>query len=215
VGVSYDGNDIPGWKAHDVGGIDACCKQCATHPQCKYWSMDRPSSDCFLKSAKPPGPCNHWPMTVSGTPGAGCRPHYNPAPPPPPPPPPPAAVVDYEIAVDAALVFSISTIAADGTRTLLDRFDRSIPVPTGAAAAGGGNGGCDFKLLLRGSMVELYINSVLTVPFALPNTVSAGGYSGWAAGVRAPTVTVALSGGWAAATLEGWTMGLPALFPQN
>jgi hypothetical protein len=158
VGVSYDGHDIPGWKSHNVGGIDECCRMCASHPQCKFWSMDRPSSDCYLKSAKPPGPCNHWPMTVSGTPGAGCKPIYNPSPPPPRPPPPPP-VVDYEVAVDAALVFSISTVAADGKRTLLDSFDRSIPVPK---ATDRGGGGCDFKLLLRGSMVELYINGVLS-----------------------------------------------------
>ena len=52
------------------------------------------------------------------------------------------------------------------------------------------------------------------MPFSLPNTVSAGGYAGWAAGVRAPAITVALGGGWAEAALEGWTMGLEALFPQ-
>lgn len=127
--------------------------------------------------------------------------------------------VDYEVAVDAALVFSISTVAANGTRTLLDRFDRSIPVPptTGSDAAGGDAGGCTFKLLLRGSMVELYINDVLTLPFALPSTITPGGYAqdgGWAEGVRAPSVTVGLSGAWTDAKLEGWTMGLAALFPQ-
>eukprot|EP01043_Picozoa_sp_COSAG02_P044992 COSAG02_NODE_4071_length_5831_cov_8.855199_3_plen_122_part_00 len=54
------------------------------------------------------------------------------------------------------------------------------------------------------------------VPIALPNTVTHGGYTGsWAAGLRAPAITVALSGGWANATLEGWTMGLTALFPQE
>ena len=158
VGVSYDGHDIPGWTAHDVGGVDMCCKMCAAHSLCKYWSMDRPSSNCFLKSAKPPGPCNHWPMTVSGTPGAGCRPHYNPS----PPPPPLAAIVDYEVAVDEALVFSIATVSADGKRTLLDRFDRSIPVPSPTEV----DISCHFKLLLRGSMVELYINDILSEQLA-------------------------------------------------
>ena len=59
-----------------------------------------------------------------------------------------------------------------------------------------------------------HLRNVAAVPFALPNTISNGGYTGWAAGLRAPAITVALSGGWANATLEGWTMGLPALFPQ-
>lgn len=54
------------------------------------------------------------------------------------------------------------------------------------------------------------------VPIALPNTVSPGGYTeSWAAGVRAPSINVALSAGWSNATLEGWTMGLTALFPQE
>jgi hypothetical protein len=122
----------------------------------RYWSMDRPSQDCFLKSAKPPGPCNHWPMTVSGTPGLGCRPTYNPPPPPPPPPP----IVDYEISVDDRLVYSISTVdQASGNRTILDSYDRSIPVPPEASTT---SSGCSFKLLLRGSMAELYINNVLS-----------------------------------------------------
>ena len=202
VGVSYDGHDIPDWKAHDVGGVEKCCEACAAHPQCKYafhptptyrfgpptlvhdklmiiiqlqlctsfdplmylemlvnpgwsryWSMDRPSQDCYLKSAKPPGPCNHWPMTVSGTPGRGCRPTYNPPPPPPP-------IVDYEISVDERLVYSISTMdQASGNRTILDSYDRSIPVPEVVSTT---TGGCSFKLLLRGSMAELYINDVLS-----------------------------------------------------
>eukprot|EP01052_Picozoa_sp_SAG31_P035097 SAG31_NODE_4193_length_3486_cov_2.794804_2_plen_384_part_00 len=158
VGVSYNGHDIAGWKAHDVGGVDKCCEACGRHPNCKYWSMDRPSRACFLKSAKPPGPCNHWPMTVSGTPGRGCRPHYNPPPPPPP-------IVDYEVSVDDALVFSISTVASDGKRTLLDRFDRGIPkftATTDSSSVVKELASCDFKLLLRGSLVELYINDVLS-----------------------------------------------------
>jgi hypothetical protein len=74
------------------------------------------------------------------------------------------------------------------------------------------------KHKLKPDMLTLhsFMLAVAAVPFALPNTVSAtsSGYSGWAAGIRAPAITVALSGGWAEATLEGWTMGLPALFPQ-
>ena len=93
-------------------------------------------------------------------------------------------------------------------------------------------------------MVEAYVNGVLVVPFALPNTVSRGGFQqcvtpdrwlllrdfpalsafsslgagrdgGWAAGVRAPKVQVALTGAWAAAKLQGWLIGLPALFPMQ
>ena len=41
------------------------------------------------------------------------------------------------------------------------------------------------------------------------------GDGGWAAGVRAPKVQVALTGAWAAAKLEGWLIGLPALFPMQ
>ena len=120
-----------------------------------------------------------------------------------------------------------------GKRSLLDSFNRSMPIPTAAD-------GCDFRLLLRGSMVEAYVNGVLVVPFALPNTVSRGGFQqcvtpspsrdfsppalsslgagrdgGWAAGVRAPKVQVALTGAWAAAKLGGWLIGLPALFPMQ
>ena len=67
-------------------------------------------------------------------------------------------------------------------------------------------------------MAELYINDVLTAPIALPNTILPGGYTedgGWAEGLRVPAITVGLSGDWAKATLKGWTMGLPALFPQQ
>lgn len=35
VGVSYNGHDIPDWKAHDVGGVEKCCEACAAHSQCK------------------------------------------------------------------------------------------------------------------------------------------------------------------------------------
>jgi hypothetical protein len=79
-------------------------------------------------------------MTVSGTPGKGCRPSV-PAPPPPPPP------VDYEIAVDAALLMTVSTVVSgSGNRTLLDTFDRAMPVPAAVSAAvehfcGGGRNG--------------------------------------------------------------------------
>ena len=134
----------------------------------------------------------------------------------PPPPPPPPLPVDYEIAVDAALLMTVSTITAGGSggggrRTVLDTFDRGMPVPVAGA-------GCTFKLLLRGSMVELYVNDVLTAPIALPNTISPGGHTedgGWAEGIRAPAISVGLSGEWAKATLEGWTMGVTALFPQS
>lgn len=64
--------------------------------------------------------------------------------------------------------------------------------------------------------VVLLVVCIAAVPIALPNTVSPGGYTEtWAAGLRAPSITVALSDGWANATLQGWTMGLNALFPQQ
>lgn len=106
----------------------------------------------------------------------------------------------YELSVDSQLVFTISLLSpgehpypSAPKRTVLDTFDRSIAKPA--------SGDCDFKLLLRGSMVELYVNTVLTLPFALPNTVSPGGYNKtgdeWASGVRAPTINIGLSGAWA------------------
>jgi hypothetical protein len=60
VGVSYGGHDIQHWTAANLGGIDQCCAACAAHADkkmggCKFWSMDRGTSDCYLKTAKPPG----------------------------------------------------------------------------------------------------------------------------------------------------------------
>lgn len=119
--------------------------------------MDRPTQNCFLKSAKPPGPCNFWPMTVSGTPGSGCRPTYSPPPAPPSPPP----IVDYEISVDERLIYTIATVEQrTGIRTILDSYDRSISVPAETELMTSSS--CSFKLLLRGSMAELYINDVLS-----------------------------------------------------
>ena len=93
VGVAYNGNDIAEVM---TGSIDNCCKACAAHPSCKAWSYcNLPSGvhcgnpgkpvDCYIKTA-PSAPA---PMVarVSGSPGAGCRPHYKPVSPPPPPPP--------------------------------------------------------------------------------------------------------------------------------
>ena len=71
-------------------------------------------------------------------------------------------------AVWASLIMSIHR-TVDGKRSLLDSFNRSMPIPSAAD-------GCDFRLLLRGSMVEAYVNGVLVVPFALPNTVTRGGF---------------------------------------
>ena len=43
-----------------------------------------------------------------------------------------------------------------------------------------------------------------------------GGLTKWATGVRAPTITVGLSGSWAASTaVEVHTMSLPVLFPMS
>ena len=72
------------------------------------------------------------------------------------------------VGVDSSLIMSIHRTVG-GKRSLLDSFNRSLPTPAGAD-------GCDFRLLLRGSMVEAYVNGVLVVPFALPNTVSRGGF---------------------------------------
>ena len=69
--------------------------------------------------------------------------------------------MDYEISVDERLAYSISTVdQASGKRVILDSYDRNIPLPLDAASAT--NSGCSFKLLLRGSMAELYINDVLS-----------------------------------------------------
>ena len=72
------------------------------------------------------------------------------------------------VGVDSSLIMSIHRTVG-GKRSLLDSFNRSLPIPSAA-------NGCDFRLLLRGSMVEAYVNGVLVVPFALPNTVTRGGF---------------------------------------
>lgn len=89
-----------------------------------------------------------------------------------PPPPAPPLTVDYEISVDEQLVYSIATVEhGTGSRTLLDSYDRSIaapPPPAVESNGGDGVGGCSFKLLLRGSMIELYVNDVLSESSLLP-----------------------------------------------
>ena len=84
------------------------------------------------------------------------------------------------VGVDSSLIMSIHRTAGS-KRSLLDSFNRSLTIPTD---------GCDFRLLLRGSMVEAYVNGVLVVPFALPNTVSRGGFQQC---VTPVTVTVGFS----------------------
>jgi hypothetical protein len=79
--------------------------------------------------------------------------------------------------------------------------------------------GCHFRVLLRASMAEVYVNDALLLPVPLPHTVgapsSADPYgTSWAQGVRAPTVAAGLRGSWARAELRAWTMSLPPLFPM-
>jgi hypothetical protein len=97
---------------------------------------------------------------------------YRKVPPYAPPPPAPPLTVDYEISVDEQLVYSIATVEhGTGSRTLLDSYDRSIaapPPPAVESNGGDGVGGCSFKLLLRGSMIELYVNDVLSESSLLP-----------------------------------------------
>ena len=119
-----------------------------------------------------------------------------------------------EIGVDDELVFHVLQHQLFGpsmSTVLLESFDRDIPLPQPGQ-------GCHFRVLIRGSMVEVYVSDVLTLPIPLSNTVSRGGpYDGtWAAGVRSPTIQVGLNGSWAAAgvKLEAWTVDLPALFPM-
>mgnify|MGYP001196239249 CR=1 FL=1 len=96
-------------------------------------------------------------------------------------------------------------------RTLLETADRGIP-PVAAAF-----GRCHVRVLVRGSMCEVYVNDILLLPVPLMNTVTPGGLGAWAAGVRAPVVEVGLAGSWAgdATKRKAWTMDLLPLFPMR
>ena len=96
-----------------------------------------------------------------------------------------------------------------GKYEVLETVDRAM------FSADCASGGVTYRLLLRGSMVEVYVNDVLTLPIALPNTISPGGLGGFAAGVRASEIEVGVTGSWAKTeSIEAWTMGLSALFPM-
>eukprot|EP01052_Picozoa_sp_SAG31_P031790 SAG31_NODE_3410_length_4306_cov_1.893035_2_plen_579_part_00 len=127
------------------------------------------------------------------------------------PPPPPLTVFDIGVDKDMQMRIYSRQLNRSGqllqNRTLLETGDRGIPVDTC----------CHVRVLVRGSMCEVYVNDVLLLPVPLMNTVTAGGLGAWAAGVRAPEVEIGLAGSWAAAETErtAWMMDLPALFPME
>lgn len=114
----------------------------------------------------------------------------------------------FEIGVDEDLIMTV-TLCTQGKYEVLETVDRAM------FSADCASGGVTYRLLLRGSMVEVYVNDVLTLPIALPNTISLGGLGGFAAGVRASEIEVGVTGSWAKTeSIEAWTMGLSALFPM-
>ena len=118
-------------------------------------------------------------------------------------------LIAFEIGVNSSQAMNIYLLDAVGARvTLLESAERRIDVQPPQS--------CSFRVLLRGSMAEVYANDVLLLPVPLPHTVSAtGGLSSWAQGFRAPTVRAALTGSWARAKLKAWTMSLLPLFPMK
>jgi hypothetical protein len=89
---------------------------------------------------------------------------------------------------------------------VVERIDRAMPMSDLV----------HWRVLLRGSMAEVYVNDVLLLPLPLRNTVAPGGYPSWAAGVRPDEVVVGLTGAWANSTnVQAWSMSLPPLFPQQ
>jgi hypothetical protein len=121
-------------------------------------------------------------------------------------------LIAFEIGVNASMAMNIFLLDHRGNRIkLLESADRAI-AKTQAL-------GCHFRVLLRASMAEVYVNDALLLPVPLPHTVgapsSADPYgTSWAQGVRAPTVAAGLRGSWARAELRAWTMSLPPLFPM-
>jgi hypothetical protein len=159
------------------------------------------------------------PFDTSHNPAAGITtspPAVAPTPPPAPPPPQPPPTV-FEIGVDDDMQMKIygRQLSPSGellaNRTLLETGDRGIPAVAAASDR------CHVRVLVRGSMCEVYVNDVLLLPVPLMNTVMPGGLGAWAAGVRAPVVEIGLAGNWTGAKAErkAWTMDLPVLFPMQ
>eukprot|EP01043_Picozoa_sp_COSAG02_P010450 COSAG02_NODE_367_length_23739_cov_16.775127_8_plen_566_part_00 len=112
-----------------------------------------------------------------------------------------------EMGVSADGILHVWICARAGAeRVAVERIDRAMSL---AATV-------EWRVLLRGSMAEVYVDGVLILPVPLRNTVSPGGLATWAAGVRAPNITVGLRGSWVASTgIQRHTMSLPALFPTG
>jgi hypothetical protein len=115
-----------------------------------------------------------------------------------------------EMGIDATGIMYVWTQKnAAAERLVFEKIDRAMTFGGAAAVV-------EWRVLMRGSMVEVYVNDVLILPLPLRNTVTAsGGLARWAAGVRAPTVLVGLNGTWAESEeLQVRTMTLPVLFPM-
>ena len=103
-------------------------------------------------------------------------------------------------------VWHISRVDVSGARTLLEIVDRAEPYPT------------TFRVLLRASMVEIYWNDILVVPFPLAGNMRLGGPHALRGG-RPPAIDVELVGDWAdlrvRAYTRAWDMSLAALHPMD
>jgi hypothetical protein len=78
------------------------------------------------------------------------------------------------VSVDASGIFWIHANYVNGTRAVLegpiDRAMSSVPLVS--------NPVWRYRILVRGSMAEVYVNDVLVLPIPLWNTLTAGGLAG-------------------------------------
>ena len=243
----WGASPMPGWVGWDFSAGQACAPYCTPVSVGSVRVRQYDTEFCAKTMAvqwSDDGKCWHnaWfidaskqcPYDATHNPAAGITtspPALAPAPPPLPPPPPAPSSIVFEIGVDDAMQMKLYSRVLDPSgkllpnRTLLETGDRGIP----AVAAASGR--CHVRVLIRGSMLEAYVNDVLLLPVPLKNTITPGGFadSSWAHGVRAPVVEIGLEGSWGGAAaergggrgtaavpeLKAWTMDLPALFPMR
>jgi hypothetical protein len=228
----WGASPMPGWIGWDFEAGQACLPYCQPVLVRSIRLRQYDTTYCAKTLAvqySDDGTCWHdsWfvdaskqcPFDATHNPAAGITrspPAVAPTPPPPVPPSPPPPTV-FEIGVDNDMQMKIygRHLSPSGellpNRTLLETADRGIPAVAAAVDR------CHVRVLVRGSMCEVYVNDILLLPVPLMNTVTPGGFGAWAAGVRAPVVEVGLAGSWAgdATTRKAWTMDLLPLFPMR
>ena len=231
----WGASPMPGWIGWDFSAGQSCAPYCRPVSVRSVVVRQYDTEYCAKTMEvqwSDDGECWHeaWsidasqqcPYDATRDPAAGITispPDVAPPPPPAPPPAPPPLPRIFEIGVDKAMRMQIYAreMGHSGEllpqRTLLESADRGIR--EGSAIHDGKR--CHVRGLIRGSMVEVYVNDVLLLPVPLMNTITPGGFeSSWAGGVRAPVVEVGLGGSWADKEVrrQAWTMDLPALFPM-